>query len=996
MHKLRAGFLLYPLLGCSLLLPAPLLADSKEERPELEALRAQLERNEFDQVLSAARSLLGASADDPASAADLLDLMVKTYRRAGRANDPEARALGERAVRLREETAGPDDASVADSLIQLGSLLSHADQLEDAAAANRRALAIYERAKGPDDPKVASSLDNLADVLQKQAAFDEALAGYTRALRIREKVFGSDSLEVADTLYDMGNLGIRIGDYAAARERYDRALAIYTARREPGHIDIAWTKITLGYLLQLTGDLPRARKILEEAVRETQATLGPEHPLTANAVNNLGTVLYAMDDFGAALPVFTRALEIREKIRGPRHTETADAFLNVGATLRGLGRSSEALPYYERAMSIYVEQLGASHPRVAEVLDNIGNSQLDAGKLPEAVASYRRALEIKQDRLGHHHPLTAHSHLALAGALFESSDRAGALEHALEASRILNTHTRETVAFLPEREALAMVSSREKPEALLFLGLEDAADAADAAAWKRACWEWALRSHALVLDELARRNRAALGQGTGPAREAWEELARAREDLAARWVKGPGGAATEFDEALTKARGRKESAELALARLSAVGRREARAAAAGIEEVRAALPTGSVLLEYVRAEKGQPRAGDRPVHYFALVMDRNSATDVVDLGAAAEIDERVRSWRQALEASGRAVARGDRQPGVMNEVEATGARLRRAVWDPLAGLLDGAKIAFVVPDGLLYSVDFHALPAPGRGYLIEKPPALHLLDSAKDLLRTDDQERGRGPSSGVALLVGAPEFSAAAAPEPLANGAVAFRDKGVDCPGAKDVSWPELPETAREVETVRRLLGGGDGVEVLTGTAATESRLKRDAPGKRSIHLATHGFFVRPECQSDGPGANPLLRSGLILAGANRESRGGGEDGYLTSEEVAALDLGGVSQVVLSGCDTGLGEIESGEGVMGMRRSLAMAGAETVVMSLWRVPDRETRLWMTSFYESRSKGASVVEAIRAAGTNGLKRLRERDIPAHPYLWAGFVAAGDWR
>ena len=203
-------------------------------------------------------------------------------------------------------------------------------------------------------------------------------------------------------------------------------------------------------------------------------------------------------------------------------------------------------------------------------------------------------------------------------------------------------------------------------------------------------------------------------------------------------------------------------------------------------------------------------------------------------------------------------------------------------------------------------------------------------------------------------------------------------------------------------------------VELLTGAAASEGRFKREAPGKRILHVATHGFFLQSECLSAesvgrgfakgtetvarGIGENPLLLSGLVLAGANRASEAGPdqEDGILTAEELAALDLRGLEIAALSACDTGLGTVEAGEGVFGLRRALEIAGARTVLMSLWPVPDKGAREWMASFYGSRLGGESVLDATRKASLAALEELRKQGLPDHPYLWAGFVAAGDWQ
>jgi CHAT domain-containing protein len=191
-------------------------------------------------------------------------------------------------------------------------------------------------------------------------------------------------------------------------------------------------------------------------------------------------------------------------------------------------------------------------------------------------------------------------------------------------------------------------------------------------------------------------------------------------------------------------------------------------------------------------------------------------------------------------------------------------------------------------------------------------------------------------------------------------------------------------------------------VTLLSDAAASEEAFKALAPGHGILHLATHGFFLGGRCDSalddSIAGENPLLLSGLALAGANHRGAAGPdeEDGILTAEEIAALDLTGVRWAVLSACDTGVGHVRAGEGVFGLRRAFRVAGAGTLIMSLWSVDDEAAREWMRALYESRLSGLGTSEAVRQASLSMIEARRHAGETTHPFFWGAFVAAGDWR
>jgi CHAT domain-containing protein len=241
-----------------------------------------------------------------------------------------------------------------------------------------------------------------------------------------------------------------------------------------------------------------------------------------------------------------------------------------------------------------------------------------------------------------------------------------------------------------------------------------------------------------------------------------------------------------------------------------------------------------------------------------------------------------------------------------------------------------------------------------------------------------------------------------------------------DCSGFADVRFAPLPQTKIEVDEIAVAWPDSAGVTVIEGMDASEAAFKRLAPGKRAVHLATHGFFLDPQQCLHAEGGTrgiggletsvrpspppafshrgPLLLSGLALAGANRRSETSPreEDGILTAEEVASLGLGGVEWAVLSSCDTGVSAAGRGQGILGLRRAFQTAGVATLVMSLWPVQDQATRQWMGALYRARFReGMGTAASVRAAMLEVLHGRRARGLSTNPFFWAAFLAAGDW-
>ena len=702
-------------------------------------------------------------------------------------------------------------------------------------------------------------------------------------------------------------------------------------------------------------------------------------------------------------------------------------------------RYTGALPELRRR--VYAgDVLGA-----ADGLSQLGVESREQGDYAAARLLTGWALLFEERVLGPDHPKLARDLAEQALEMYLSGDSIGAVDPALRAERLAQEQLRLTAQALTEREALKYAATRPTCADLLMTLAAISPEAGFAAH----VWDAAIHGRALVLDELANRHRAALLSDTPELALLNDSLAAARGGLARLTLNGAGPNG-DYVASLDSARAECQRLERSLALGSRLFRAAYDREQAGFDAISEALGEGDAIVATVRyrhlrrvwhpadprsrsttrtaqasepagriavdagaegsgATAGaSPAAGDRAhrdlpgyatldtsERYVAFVLTRGSAEPIVaPLGDAGEIDALATRWR---ERAGAAAESGNLADEAACELAGDG--LRAAVWDPIAPMLSGARRVFLVPDGALQLVNFEALPLDGSRYLVDLDVLLQSLSSERDLARTPVTP-GRGM-----VAVGSPDFDAvvtdsAALGGPDTASAHAPAKLGTPaCATFRDLRFEPLPAAAAEAADVRAVWAAvaPDSQSVmLVGGDATEAALHRAVAGVRAVHIATHAFFLDPACADSSADSTsvtgPLLLSGIGLAGSNRRIRAGG--GLLTAEEIGTFDLTGAELVVLSSCNTALGIVRPGEGVFGLRRALSVAGARTLVMSLWPVEDATTRGWAVAMYRAwLGEHTSVAEAVRSASRALLRSLRDQGGSTSPAHWAAFVATG---
>jgi len=565
----------------------------------------------------------------------------------------------------------------------------------------------------------------------------------------------------------------------------------------------------------------------------------------------------------------------------------------------------------------------------------------------------------------------------------------------MQAQRITDGNIENVFSIATEQQKLAFVKTQNAPYfgtlSLIHRRFSDDQQAL------RAGLDLVLSRKGIVFDAQARQQEAIAASLDPDVKGLWDQLSGKRANLARLLQNRPEKMSAEaYKASIGGLHGKIGQLEARLTSKSALVAQQLKQRQVTSQELAKHLDQSTLLAEFVKVADYDWKHGKWPgsSRYLVFILNHDGKVQMVDLGDANKLEEAIAPGLAAL---GDATSSRERQIGAAGDLYAR-------LWQPLAAATQGVKRIVLSPDGLLNLAPFGAMRDKDGKYLIERM-TLSYVTSGRDLAKGDV---GIRPDSEL-LLVADPAFGLNV--EQMASAVAGQR--GQTRSRGFDMSFPRLPGTRREAEKIPALLRG-KGKQVMTGKAATEAAVL-NAGHPRILHLATHGFFLRDQAAlgvskgqrgisivaTDRPAAalpkgyeNPLVRSGLALAGANHAREAGNSmDGLLTALEVSGMNLHGTDLVTLSACETGVGSVQTGEGVFGLRRAFALSGVKNLMMSLWAVSDEITAEQMLEFYRLYGEGQPAPAALRKAQLQTIAQLRQRYGSAAPNLWAPFIMQG---
>ncbi|MCB9265637.1 MAG: CHAT domain-containing protein [Lewinellaceae bacterium] len=896
------------------------------------------------------------------------------------------------ALAIRKNLLGEDHEDYIHALIILGSNYTDMGSYEEAEPVLQNAVRLAGRALGKASRLYVRGLIFQGILYEGLGRYEQAERIVLEALSIVEEHFPEGDRFYTIIQNNLGVLYAQAGRYMECEQHFLISNTLVKEQYGENHLQFAGNLFNLGFLYDNTGRFAKAEECYLQSKGIVEQNIGKENFYYAGVANNLGLLYYHTGQLEEAERYFRESIEIRTKLVGGPHPNTATSINNLALVYEKMGRYEAALEQHQKALSMREGLLGKAHPEYAQSLSNLGNLKMKTGQYAGAESLYVQANRLWEAALGREHPHIAVNLISL-GLCFSNTGRASAAAEALaEASGIQRRLLEKATRYLSENELAAYISTFHNQQDIIRS--VSGRHSAQLPALAGLCYDNTLFYKGFLLNEAQRMRKLAIG--TPEIQRQFELLSSCHRRLAGEYAK-------PLNERQETERLESQINELERSLANAAGGIAEAARQVSWREVQLRLPADGAAIEFIHYRQNFGLAGDTSLYAALLLRPGDTSPRWIPLCNGAQLDGLLENNGSGREEDiNRLYAPG------WGGTTAQSETLYRLLWAPLEEALEGARMVYFSPAGVLHRLNLGAIPDE-KGRLLAQRFQMARLNSTRHLA---------APSSPLekadnALLYGGIRYemdstALARAVEGLPETtSVALRGElffePLDTAIGRGTTWAYLPGTAQEVKTLEKLFEDNEvTAETRMGYTATEEDFKQigsSAPSPKIIHLATHGyFFPDPKDKGEALGEeapfrlseHPLIRSGLILAGGSHAWQGnptpeGREDGILTAYEASRMDLSGTELVVLSACETGLGDIAANEGVYGLQRAFRIAGARNLILSLWKVPDRQTTELMEALYK---KWLEEELPLRDALLAAQRHLQEEGWP--PYYWAGFI------
>lgn len=883
---------------------------------------------------------------------------------------------------LAKQATGGRDSIYSTMLMRVGNFQYRLGKSAEAVATCTELIEVRKLVFGPESGEVATAMHSLGNALTQQGRLLESQKTFLESLAIREKNGGKKVKPYAATINSLGIIAIELGNMHEAEAYFSQACDLYRDLIGENTRDFI---LALGNLAQVNtamGNYERSMPLLRRSLAIREATFGTDHSMYASGLLAIAELYDKTEYWAEADPFIRKALAIRQKWLGEDHHLTLQTLSSLAKIMLETGKIDSAEVVIRDAFMRYSGLPDATDVIRADFLNDLGDVFLRKNQPDSAQACFEKAYFFQKKilpdaRIGYLRSLQS---MALSSGILGQVARADSFYREAQAIQfellgVLFPHFSERerqLNFAPvakEIERFATFADRSADELPVLAGQ---------------LLDLRLATRGILFSASQKMYEQFRLDGNLADFETWRQ---SRERLAQLYLTPPekpemlGFTLAELSEnirLLEKKLGKRNNQFLQQTLSSGIN----------WQKIRSALGPDEAAVEIIRFHKQAAQPTDEAC-YLALIVTKETIDRpfFIRFNDGNELEKVIfELYRAEMRQSGAALSKR-RTPAFRN------------FWSPIEPFLAGKKRVFFALDGVFHKINFGTLRGEDGLFLSEKFDFRYLTNLA-DLIREPQNVAENRPfQPTTALLVGDPTFDFFENNSTAKGGGQSVFEEPFSAE-LRGIDLRPLPKSGEEVAEIDQILKEKHcETQVFTQKRATEGSVKStDQPS--ILHLATHGFFLE---QLSGKGVfdtnfvfrSRLLRSMLFFAGAENRLLNGipnpsedGQDGILTAFEVQNMSLENTELVTLSACQSGLGDVVSGEGVFGLQRAFRVAGAKALLMSLWNVDDEATRLLMTTFYQKWLGGMSKPDALRAA-----EAVVRAKFP-QPEKWGGFVLIGD--
>lgn len=824
-----------------------------------------------------------------------------------------------------------------------------------------KAKKIYDNNGLSDSTFASLTLSNLGLLYHTTGRYALAEEYTQKALEKREKT--SEKVGYAASLNNMAVLYKDMGFYTKAEEYILKAEKDLKAKDQTNSVKYAIVLNNRAMIYQTTGKYKDAEKLMNKSIKIAAVEIKEKSSTYVRLKVNLALLYQLTKRYDQAEKIYSDALETQKRRMGKNHPDYAVLLRNMASLYQQMKRFNKVEELLKEAREIYEKQFGKEHPSYAQVTYETGLFYQSQNRLFEAEPLFAEALRIQKNKLGKHHPNIAKTLENTAVLYWQKENYKKATEIYREA---LNEYIYQINTFFPAMNDYEKSKFWDKiqPKFIRFYNFANDAinDVPDITA---DVYNFRIATKALLLNSSRKIKNRILNSGNKTLINNFNNWQDTKNWLAKLYTYSKVELKEEninIDSVETVVKNLEK--ELTKASEDFKDAEELRSVT--YKNIASNLKPGEIALEIIRINSYSYLFSKKQIHYLALVLRNDNS--VPKMSFMKNGDEMESDWSDEYQTT---IHSGKSMKPFYNYY-----------WKDIAKLMIPAdKKLFVSVDGIYNQVNLNTIELPSGRYLLDAKD-IQFVTNSKDILSFNK----RKTVSKTAFLLGYPDYK-------------------LDLPDNLAKLSP-LPGTEKEVKTIQALLKSKSySVNTVFARNATEENLKK-VKSPYILHIATHGYFL--EKTSDNAQdtrafgiepmkayENPLLRSGLLLAGADRavnemntKENKDSDDGILNAFEAMVLDLDNTDLVILSACQTGLGEIKNGEGVYGLQRSFQVAGASSVITSLWEVSDEGTQDLMSAFYKYWLQSGDKHKAFRKAQLDIKTKYK------YPFYWGAFVLTGE--